>query len=341
MNERAHDEQSTDNLEDERSSALAEALEEPEEAAPAPVIRPRARRASAPVQVTIFGGIPASATMWALQRATLSGTWDACGHPDGSVVRHEWPLSDLSDSVVSERWGAGTYRVQWFKHADNGGRKFLCCSAPITVLAKPAPAAAAAAPSEPSALSDLAQALQVMDLIDRRSDMKIAGMANLAKALGGARTDSLSGEDLVRVMREERAHTTTMLTEAISALNAKVDAIGARASGDDGGGVIGQAAKAAGGLVDGGTLGSLMSFAKDNPDLAQTIVEKGLPMIQGAVLGVLSLFKPPAPPVQRPRAQLAAVPNVQPTAEPEPRAAAVDGGLSSWVPSPPAARPAG
>jgi len=326
----------SDDLQDE-GAGEAEMDSGPAERAP----RARARRSGAPAVVSPFGGVPAGATLWGLQRAALSGAWEACNHPDGDGVRrHEWPIVELSIDSLRERWGAGTYRVQWFRVADNGGRKFICVSSAITV---DAPRVVEAAPASASASSgsSMREFVSFMDLVDSKTEAKIAGMANLARLIGGQQPQGLSGSDLLAALREERAASAKATAEAIASavapIQAKLDALGAQ--GAPGGGLVDAAAKAAGPLFGDGAMGSLMAFASSNPEVAQTIVEKGAPIVQAALSGLLALFassKPAAPPqpIARPRAQL-----VQPQAMPQPQPAAVveGGSLSSWKPAAPAA----
>jgi hypothetical protein len=309
--------------------------------------RARARRPAAPVAVSPFGGVPAGAQLWGLQRATLAGAWEACNHPDGEGVRrHEWPIGDLSIEALRDRWGAGTYRVQWFRVADNGGRKFICCSSAITVD-PPAVAEAQPVASAQSSGSSMREFVSFMDLVDSKTEAKIAGMANLARLIGGQQPAGLSGSDLMAALREERAAAAKATADAIAAavapLHAKLEALGGQ--GGQGGGIVDAAAKAAAPLFGEGTMGSLMAFASSNPEVAQTLIEKGAPIVQGALSGLLAIFassKPAAPPApaQRPRAQLVQPQPqvVQPQVVAATPAAVVEGGsLSSWKP---AAQPA-
>lgn len=303
---------------------------------------PRARRAAprvpSGVPVSVFGAVPIRASAWGIKRRNSVGHWDVLSHGESNVRRQEWPISELSEETVRARWGAGHYRVQWFEVTANGGRRFMCLGREVEFedAHTPAPAPAFVPSSGGAAVSDplgpLTDAMRVIDLIEARADGKIEGMARLAQIIGGGNR-GISGEDLVRVLREERQSyaesTRAAIAAAVEPLQRQLAEFGGEDDDDDSPGIA-DAARAAAPLIKGkGTLASVLNFASANPK----IVEGALPIIAGAFSALAAVVQkastPPAPAPAPPPAP--ALPRAAPSAAPPaPPVQEMGGSLSAW-----------
>jgi hypothetical protein len=142
---------------DEQGADGAQANDEPEgdddDAPPAVTTRkPRrtVRRAAPPVSTTNaerwHGAIPSTATGWGIRSARGE---DLGWTPQGAVAeRREFPLEELSEQTILDRWGPGEYRLTWWARQGRGGRHFLVPSIhPVTIRAPAVERPAAAAPA--------------------------------------------------------------------------------------------------------------------------------------------------------------------------------------------------
>lgn len=343
MNERPHVEQVGTETSELAASLFPEVTTIPGESAPTTPARPRARRAVPAGPPSAFGAVPVGATVWSMQRMGITGVWEpVSGHPDASGVRrHEFPISELSPATVRERWGAGTFRVGWFKPHGSGGRKFMLYSAPVTLDAEatPAPAPVASAP----AASPIGQMVEFMDLVENKAKSQIQGMAELARVIAGNGQQGLTGRDLLDALRDERAAaaktTEAAIAAAVAPLQAKLDALASASPA--GGGIVEAGTKAAASLFGDGAVGQILAFASAQPELAQSVVENGAPIVKSAISGVLALFAQAkaSAPVPAPAAPRAA-PRTMPAASPAPAGpAAVDVSLGGWSSAPPSPGP--
>ncbi len=344
MNQRPHVEQLEPGTLQAESSLFPDTATIPAAPVTEAARRPRARRPGAAQHVSPFGGVPQLCTHWGVQKLTLAGAWEAISHPDGTGVRRfEWPLSELSLETLQARWVHGTFRAQWFKPSDNGGRKFLTTSTPITidpVAASPAePVAAVPSVSGPQ----LGEFVAFMDLVSGKAKEQISGMADLARVMaGGAQQGQLTGRDLLDALRDERASaaktTEAAILAAVQPLQQRLDALTAQQQ-PGGGGLVAGAAGAAASAFGEGWMGSAMTFAAQQPELAQTIVEQGIPAVKEFATMVLGLFakaKAAAPQQQQPTQQRprALAPQQQPAAAAPPAVDASAGSLSGWSTTP-------
>jgi hypothetical protein len=200
--------------------------DEEEVAEAPPRARPRAVLRSG-VAPSIFGAVPERATAWGLKRRTPIGQWETLSFavPGGMAELKEWPLGELAEVTVRNRWGAGTFRVLWWGTTERGARKLITQGREFTLLAAPEPVAAPA-PAGPSLPDGFAQALMLMDLIDKRANGQVNGMAQIAAIMatrgGGGGIDGAT----LQLMLERQ---NSALTAALAPLADRL----ARLEGDD------------------------------------------------------------------------------------------------------------
>jgi hypothetical protein len=112
------------------------------------------------VTVKMIGQRPADVTHWRCRRMTPekrgSGPLLTWGDPSTGLEYDEWPIRELSVQAISDRWGPGTYVVEWYRIGADGSRKPRGRSRTLRMMGKtdkPAragePAGAAAAPPFP------------------------------------------------------------------------------------------------------------------------------------------------------------------------------------------------
>lgn len=306
--------------------------------------RPRAQREEEPVTVPLspFGAVPADATYWAAHKAGLGGTWDTLswGAPGDTVELREWPLADLSEETVRERWGAGIYKIQWLKATPRGGRKSITYGRPVTLrpvdpVAPPAVRAAAVAASP---MGDaFALATQIMGMIEQNAEAKVQGYATMAQLIAGQnRGGGLGAAELQLILQNQATATKDLVMAAIAPLQQELrDLRSARDEDEPSGLPVAEAAAAAAPLIKGkGGWAAAINFAAANPK----IVEVGLPVVAEMFGKLAGIFTPapvpapaPAPPAPAPR------PRAMPEVAPAPAAvvpAVESSSLSSWRPTP-------
>lgn len=214
---------------------------------------PAAERPS--VALSPFGSVPQRCTHWGVKRQTPVGGWEPLGYrdPSSTLELREWPLAQLSEDTIRERWGAGTYRLQWYGTTDTGGRASLGQGRYLTlhpVAAPPPPPAPVAAPP---ALGGFTEAIALMDLIDRRATGQLAAMtqlANLARGDGGAGTTQL----LVTMMQQQQEQTRALIEAMREDSRANLRAMREIATGEDASGSSESTAAAAAGKAAGAIL---------------------------------------------------------------------------------------
>jgi len=70
----------------------------------------------------VFGKVPAGTTHWSVRRkGALSWEWCTFALQDG-IARQEFPIAELSLTLIRDRWGSGTYRLM-FLSLGNGIRQ--------------------------------------------------------------------------------------------------------------------------------------------------------------------------------------------------------------------------
>lgn len=297
-----------------------------------------------------FGGVPLNATAWGIRkRNDVGGTYgpDLPWNPPGATIAlREWPLAELSEQTVRQRWGAGTYQVHWLRTSERGGRDHVSYGREVTILpvvTPPAPAASSA-PAMPPAAGGLAEALQVLQIIESQADKKIEGMASLARLIAaGNGGGGLSEAGLSAILESNRTATVEAVRAAVAPLVADDD--------DDASSTAGAVANAAAPFIKGkGTLSTVLNFAQANPELATKIagvvVPAVVPAVQSVLTSLLAAFaappRPPPPPVAAinpalPRARPVAVPAPSPPSPPVDDAPKVVSAFSAPPEAPPPA----
>lgn len=314
---------------------------------------PRARAAAvsaeaAGLPVSRFGAVPEGVTHWRARRRNLSGNWDACGHvPPGAIVEErDFPLAELSEKTIADRWGPGVYEVSWVRFLENGGRNALRGTCELRIVdAAPAPAEPAAATPAPASPfgESFTLAMQIMQMIDSQSQAKLDAQVQMAQLFAGQKTGGLGAAELQLILQSNAAATEKAIAAAVAPLHARIEALSDDDDDDDDDGPgIADAARAAAPLIKGkGTLASVLNFASANPK----IVEAGLPIVANAFSALASLVAtakpstpppaaaaPPPAPLPRPRAVPAPEEPSQPSQS--------SGSLSDWQTRDPKPEPA-
>lgn len=76
--------------------------------------------------VAPWGAPRKGTTHWMLGRQQ-GAKWPRCRayNAQTGTAEGEWPIEVLSVSFIQERWGGGTYRIQWIERGDDGPAKAL------------------------------------------------------------------------------------------------------------------------------------------------------------------------------------------------------------------------
>ncbi len=134
--------------------------------------------------------------------------WVRLTHPDANGTHlREWPLSELTQETVRERWGSGDYKVYWFANdpdnVDPGSRHRPAGNGPIVTFDEPEkqriPAPLPVAPPPPP--TGFEQALQFMALADQRAATQLQSIIATAQTLGGGGGGSA---DMMRLLLENQ-----------------------------------------------------------------------------------------------------------------------------------------
>lgn len=165
-----------------------------------PAVRARSRSRVVVGPPSPFGAVPERATHWGIVRLGVGGSEDKLTFrsPDGAQELREWPLSELSEATVLQRWGAGTYRVTWWGAAARGGIGFITRGRVVTFHAPEAPPAAVAMPT--SAPNGFDQAIAFMRLADERVGTQLSAIAQLATAIAGRQSGGIDAATLQLLM---------------------------------------------------------------------------------------------------------------------------------------------
>lgn len=120
----------------------------------------------------------------------VHGKWIRQAYADAFGTHlNDWPLAELSVDTVRERWGGGTYHVRWFSHdPDNSepGQRFRACGrGPQFKLDDPDPPTRVASPAPAPQPTGFDTAMQMMAVINSQTSAQLAGVVQLAAAIGG------------------------------------------------------------------------------------------------------------------------------------------------------------
>jgi len=332
-------------------------------AVPAPRPRARARQALAapppappvPDFVSPLGGHPPTATHWGIKKRNSIGDWeDRTWAPAGSPVEvREWPVGELSVEALHDRWGPGTFVVQWIAAQERGGRRVLRGGREVVVRPRDVVAAAPAS-AAPKTLLDgpVGEALGMMKLIQGLAGESMANVLNVAGVLAassGGRSSGLSGEELRAILRDEREAQSALLAASEARTSAAIAAaIAARDDDDDRGSGAAAAIGAAAPLITGkGFAAQAMRFAASQPELAGKVVDMVAAPLMGLAGQVIDMLKAQKRageprPIAAPRApQMATATATAPAPAPAPDPAPAVGpvistasSLSSWPTGP-------
>jgi len=142
--------------------------------------------ASPKVAFNVFGAIPETTTHWGICRRTVAGRWERLTHPnDADMLLQAWPLEELTEETIRDRWGSGTFRTQWEGTTERGGRAHLAIGRVVTFQDKrpaaeqPAAAGAPAAPTGDMA-GTLSFAMQLIGMADQRASQQVESIVRLA-----------------------------------------------------------------------------------------------------------------------------------------------------------------
>ncbi|MDB4884459.1 MAG: hypothetical protein JWL95_3225 [Gemmatimonadetes bacterium] len=280
-----------------------------------PKRRPRAVEESdpVPVPVSIFGGAPPSATHWACHRIEQSGAPVALswGDEGESVELREWPMVELTEKTIRERWGAGSYKIQWLR-SENGSRKSISYGRVFKLReVAPPPAPPPVVVGSNPMLDAFTLAMQITGMLEKQSDQKVSSVVQMAQMFAG-RSNGLGAAELQLILQNQAQQSEKQIAAAVAAavapLNERLAAFDDDDDDDDEPSAVGAAARAVAPLIKGkGFIPQALNFASANPDLVKAVA----PMAIGFAQGVLSLLQkqreaaqqqpaPPQPP--RPRA---------------------------------------
>ncbi len=255
------------------------------------------RRVAHPASVTAaeswHGAIPATATRWGIRRRDEDLGWT----PPGALAeRREWPLEELSEQTISDRWGPGEYRLTWWARQGRGGRHFLGTSAhPVVIRAPVAPERPASAHGSalPPALQD---AFSLIGLIEQQSNNKLAAIVQLSQ-LGTQRNGGGIDAEVIRMIVESGQKQTEALvgafTEGLRSLERRIESLT-----EDGGGDEPEAPRATlpgapapifkpGEPISESLKATALNWAASNPDQAASLAKLVLDTV-GKIAGAVS-----------------------------------------------------
>lgn len=305
-------------------------------------VKPRARKAAAPApddeenEISVFGAVPPRATMFGIRKKNIAGVWETMSYaPPGATLQAEaWPVSELTEDTLYQRWGAGVYEPQWVVPVGNGGRRVQRGGRTVKLLDRghappPAPSPNVTPPGIVLG-EDISRTFALMSALDSITNNKLTSMAEMARAFAGGQPQGLTRSDLELLLRDNREATQRLMTEALAPINRRLDEMESGEEDDDPpnpgapGSPVAAAADVAKSFVKGkGTLATVLNFLGGNPALVATL----MPIAGDVVKAVAAtIAKGPPTPQNAPHAPVAAPPA---QLQPRPRA----------VPVPVAARP--
>jgi hypothetical protein len=273
---------------------------------PKPTARPRARRPETPPEAPaapgIFGRIPPSSDRFSIQRVTLNGGYEPLSFPtpDGQAEVSQFPMVDLTLETIRERWGAGEFRVRFFRA---GGRHHIVYSPHVRIRDVKAAEAA------PAVKDPMAEAIAMMRLSDERANQSLRGVVELAALLSGNQKQSgvtaemlqlildRQNERFERVISEMRTDARTERDEhrrTIEDLRREMrEGAGTPAENAALAAVAGVAPKL---YRRGMTMGDLIkAMMAENPEILSEAIKAGMPILQTVLTKIMVAQQAPAP----------------------------------------------
>lgn len=278
----------------------------------------QARTAASNVETqgeTIFGAIPGKATHWSIERELPGGQSQKQQHPneERTAYLQEWPIADLSEETVRDRWGGGRFRVRWHGLSALGQRVHIGQGRLVTIIE--APAAAPSSPLRPEKEDDLSRTFTLMRLFDERSNASLANVLQAAGAIAGTNR-GMDPQMMQLMMQNQQQQFAQLIAEMrassdrqIAELRAEIATQGVRSARPVSPPIAPAAASAIAGAAKdalfkpGEPVGeqlkaSFMNYAVENPNEVVNLI-KTVPQILEAVAKVIQ--PPPPPAVARSR----------------------------------------
>lgn len=172
-----------------------------------------------------FGAIPGRAVYWSLEKETTGGQIQKMSYPNATNTAYvsEWPIVELTEENVRDRWGGGMFRVRWHGLSAAGGRVMLGQGRLVQVIGTVAPPTPAAphAPS-PGPTDDITRTLQLMSVFEDRSQKNLTGILQAASAIAA---QSHSGMDpaMLQLLMQNQQQSQVMMTNMMAEMRASSD----------------------------------------------------------------------------------------------------------------------
>ncbi len=296
-----------------------------------PASRPRARRAVAekPEAVSppsIFGAIPEGVTHWGVCKRNVGGVFEEVGWaaPGAGVELREWPIGDLSEDTLRDRWGPGHYQCSWIRPQPRGGRRTLRGGREVSILALPSKASAPAlSPSSPlAALGEtFGLAKELMGTIKSEAQATVDGWTQIAAIMGTQNRGGLGAAELELILQRSAASNqaaiTAAVTLAVEPLREQNAALAARLAAiddeDDDSPITDAVAAAAPTFIKSKSgWAQALNLAVAHPDATKKIAEGVLTGLAPAFMKIAEAFaKKPEPPAAKPAADEAERPRAK------------------------------
>lgn len=271
--------------------------------APRRTVRRTVQRAGSPVSENWHGAIPATATKWGIRRHDEDLGWT----PPGAIAeRREWPLEELSEQTILDRWGPGEYRLTWWTRQGRGGRHFLGPSAhPVVIRAPSVEKPAVAAPASGGGLPpELQSTFTLMNLLEQQSTAKLAQLGQMVTLFSGGnrgadpamieliRSQGEQFREALRAQSEQHAEQVRMLARAIETVGSETE--DEEEGGDDRRASLPAPMFKPGEPITDSMKSMFLNWAATNPDAAMGLAKEALNVV-GKIAGAV------APPVQQDR----------------------------------------
>jgi hypothetical protein len=187
---------------------------------------PGALTGVAPTLARVFGVPNPEVNAWGITKKE-HGKWVRQTHPDANGTHlREWPLSELTLEEVRDRWGAGSYRVQWFvhdpEHEEPGQRHRSGGTGPVFELEgagvpRVTVPQAPPAPTPSAATGGFDLAVQFMRMADERVSSQLTSIATLAQAIAGGNNNRGVDATVLQLLLDKQQSQFASLVERMSA----------------------------------------------------------------------------------------------------------------------------